>query len=127
MLSCAVTDAEFPCTDDAAVQGTGSINESEDVTGKLDLNPILYDNFIGIGDIDNLSLTFFHSDAEQLTILDSVNFETDPDFFEAYFEGTMGPSVVTVEYTFSPVPIPAAAWLFGSALLGLGAIKRRRA
>ncbi|MEH6590700.1 MAG: VPLPA-CTERM sorting domain-containing protein [Halioglobus sp.] len=26
----------------------------------------------------------------------------------------------------SPVPIPAAAWLFGSALLGLGAIKRRR-
>lgn len=27
----------------------------------------------------------------------------------------------------SPVPLPAAAWLFGSALLGLGAIRRRRA
>ena len=27
----------------------------------------------------------------------------------------------------SVVPIPAAAWLFGSALLGLGAIKRRKA
>lgn len=27
----------------------------------------------------------------------------------------------------SAVPIPAAAWLFGSALLGLGAIKRRKA
>jgi len=27
----------------------------------------------------------------------------------------------------SEVPIPAAAWLFGSALLGLGALKRRRA
>lgn len=25
-----------------------------------------------------------------------------------------------------PVPIPAAAWLFGSALLGLGVMKRRR-
>lgn len=27
----------------------------------------------------------------------------------------------------SPIPIPAAAWLFGSALLGLGAIKRSKA
>jgi hypothetical protein len=27
----------------------------------------------------------------------------------------------------SPVPIPATAWLFGSALLGLGAVKRRKA
>jgi hypothetical protein len=27
----------------------------------------------------------------------------------------------------SPVPLPAAAWLFGSALLGLGAFKRRKA
>ena len=26
----------------------------------------------------------------------------------------------------SPVPIPAAAWLFGSALLGLGALKRKK-
>jgi len=29
--------------------------------------------------------------------------------------------------TLSAVPLPAAAWLFGSALLGLGAIKRRKA
>ncbi len=28
---------------------------------------------------------------------------------------------------FSAVPIPAAAWLFGSALLGLGALKRKKA
>ncbi len=27
----------------------------------------------------------------------------------------------------SEVPIPAAAWLFGSALLGLGAMKRKKA
>jgi hypothetical protein len=26
-----------------------------------------------------------------------------------------------------PVPLPAAAWLFGSALLGLGALKRKKA
>ena len=30
-------------------------------------------------------------------------------------------------YEFSAVPIPAAAWLFGSALLGLGFVKRRKA
>ena len=30
-------------------------------------------------------------------------------------------------FTVNEVPIPAAAWLFGSALLGLGAIKRRKA
>jgi hypothetical protein len=29
-------------------------------------------------------------------------------------------------YTTSPVPLPAAAWLFGSALIGLAGIKRRK-
>jgi hypothetical protein len=33
---------------------------------------------------------------------------------------------VATPITQSPVPIPAAAWLFGSALLGLGALKRRK-
>jgi hypothetical protein len=32
-----------------------------------------------------------------------------------------------VSYSVSQVPVPAAAWLFGSALLGLGAIKRKKA
>ena len=29
-------------------------------------------------------------------------------------------------YSFTVVPIPGAAWLFGSALLGLGIAKRRK-
>jgi hypothetical protein len=29
--------------------------------------------------------------------------------------------------SFAPVPIPAAAWLFGSALLGLGVLKHKKA
>lgn len=32
---------------------------------------------------------------------------------------------VLIESTVSPVPVPAAAWLFGSALLGLSAFKRK--
>jgi hypothetical protein len=35
-------------------------------------------------------------------------------------------AAVMTDATPSPVPVPAAAWLFGSALLGLGAIKRRK-
>jgi hypothetical protein len=46
--------------------------------------------------------------------------------------GTTAPIPYDYEWTYavatpSAVPIPAAAWLFGSALLGLGAIKRRKA
>ena len=33
----------------------------------------------------------------------------------------------SMSYTVNAVPLPAAAWLFGSALLGLGIIKRRKA
>ncbi len=32
----------------------------------------------------------------------------------------------SITVSVSEVPVPAAAWLFGSALLGLGTIKRRR-
>tara|TARA_R110002072_G_scaffold251495_1_gene410356 strand:+ start:260 stop:916 length:657 start_codon:yes stop_codon:yes gene_type:complete len=31
-----------------------------------------------------------------------------------------------ITYTYSPVPLPAAAWLFGSALIGLIGVARRR-
>jgi hypothetical protein len=39
---------------------------------------------------------------------------------------TQTPYTYAVWSVASPVPVPAAAWLFGSALLGLGAIKRKR-
>jgi hypothetical protein len=34
---------------------------------------------------------------------------------------------ISITADVSAVPVPAAAWLFGSALLGLGAVKRRKA
>ena len=37
------------------------------------------------------------------------------------------PVVVSFDYQITQVPIPAAAWLFGSALLGMVAVKRRKA
>jgi hypothetical protein len=30
-------------------------------------------------------------------------------------------------FSLTPAPVPAAAWLFGTALIGLGAFARRRA
>jgi len=36
------------------------------------------------------------------------------------------PGEVTVEASVSPVPVPAAVWLFGSGLLGLVGVARRR-
>ena len=45
--------------------------------------------------------------------------------------GPLGTSILSADvmYTyadFSPVPVPAAAWLFGSALLGLAGVARKR-
>ena len=34
---------------------------------------------------------------------------------------------VLIESTVSPIPVPAAAWLFGSALIGLSVVRRKRA
>jgi hypothetical protein len=49
--------------------------------------------------------------------------EVNVGFGEEYItELNFDPAVLTL----SEVPIPAAAWLFGSALLGLGALKRRK-
>jgi hypothetical protein len=45
-----------------------------------------------------------------------IDFDDDAGYFGPNFQMEV-----------AAVPIPAAAWLFGSALLGLGAIKRKRA
>jgi hypothetical protein len=55
------------------------------------------------------------------------------DIFKLYILELEGSNTVfevfiPVDYTFgTAVPTPAAAWLFGSALLGLGVIKRKKA
>jgi hypothetical protein len=39
---------------------------------------------------------------------------------DAYFDN------ITITTDLAPVPVPAAAWLFGSALIGLGGVARKR-
>lgn len=40
--------------------------------------------------------------------------------------GTSYGSVDIAQFDLQPVPLPAAAWLFGSGLMGLGTVMRRR-
>ena len=49
----------------------------------------------------------------------------DPVYFNGV-SGTLGAGTITA-FDVAPVPIRAAAWLFGSALLVLGALKRKKA
>lgn len=56
--------------------------------------------------------------------LDADNNTMSADLYS--FSTNCGEPNCTFSRTVSAVPIPAAAWLFGSALLGLGVIKRRR-
>lgn len=50
-----------------------------------------------------------------------------PGTYTFWIQETAGPLAYSLDFQVSEVPLPAAAWLFGSALLGLGALKRRRA
>ena len=52
-----------------------------------------------------------------------------PDSYQINFEGENAGLVVvgsTLGVDLQPVPVPAAVWLFGSGLMGLAAIARRR-
>ena len=46
--------------------------------------------------------------------------DDDQDYGMSYSSDTLSYDVI------NPVPVPAAAWLFGSALVGLGAVKRKK-
>lgn len=67
--------------------------------------------------------------------LDANFFVPETFFFDSAFAGTTSLRFVNtlpfyqfdnIEVTVSPVPIPAAAWLFGSALLGFFGLRRKK-
>ena len=86
-----------------------------------------YEDFFEV-DIDNIetgSIDILMENDFGSTIKTTASiFDTDGNlmpFLRAYSE------TFDYEMELNPVPIPAAAWLFGSALLGLGVLKRRKA
>lgn len=55
-----------------------------------------------------------------------VNASTTSDFDLFFTTISNGGNEYDYKFTWTTVPVPAAAWLFGSALVGLAGIKRKR-
>jgi len=97
---------------------SGSGVRQFDVSVRDEGENLLWTSFdLGIG---NLSSTLVNIDASDLGLLSSsgalhLDIVGDP-------LGNVG--VDNINFTVSQVPLPAAAWLFGSALLGLGWMRR---
>lgn len=99
----------------------------------------LMDRSTVYGSAHNMNSNFVYDFAHNATITTGPNqgkytFDYLLGFNDSYVKGpnvTLGDSdyddyVVGVNFTPSPVPLPAAAWLFGSALLGFSSLTKRR-
>ena len=107
--------------DDLILQGSDYLNisvTSADVDGELlegtltaDISALTTSNLVG---------TFKPPEFSQLSNVVIVGSMLTADF------STGGAGISNITLTFSDVPVPAAAWLFGSALIGLAGIKRKK-
>jgi len=77
-------------------------------------------DLVGVGNVTNLQLGVGMFGTSFL----SVN---GLDFVEVFGSADITGATVEVTYEFAPVPVPAAAWLFGSALGLLGWMRRKAA
>lgn len=104
------------CTDLTSESAINTYLITEDGTNRLQTNN-LFNDFIGTGQVSNLELALVHFTDFQFEISSAVNLDTIDAAALLDFE--MGPAIVTIDYTYTPVPLPGAAWLFGSAIIGL--------
>lgn len=114
-ISCS-DSGQDACTDFTSESISNAYSSTEDGTNKLQTNN-LFNDFIGTGQVENLELAFVHFSDFQFEILSANNLDT----FDAaaLLEFEMGPTLIKIDYTYTPVPLPGAAWLFGSAIIGL--------
>jgi hypothetical protein len=77
-------------------------------------------SFIGNGDLEDITVgLFLWINSFTVVNLDDALVLMGDDF--GYSNGS-----VSIEYDYTPVPIPGAIWLLGSGLLGLIGIRRRK-
>ena len=115
-------DADTNTYSDISIYWTSRLHSGTVTTADLDLSSAssTYMEFIPSGKLDQLYWYF------QPEALSNVDVGVTVDYRNGTvkdFEGRIGGVRGTAK---SVVPIPAAAWLFGSALAGLGWIRRRQ-
>jgi hypothetical protein len=121
-------DAESnSCLDSETANWSGVTYTEVNPTTSLLNNSSALNHFIGTGNVSTLSLGLFHF-SEQLQIIYSGTENLGFDNAYGDFALNMGPATVTVDYMYetSEVPLPGAVWLFGSGLVGLAGVARRR-
>lgn len=125
--NCTGNAFEGSCLDfvDTGVTDTYVATSADDFTPVLDrvIADGLLGEFVGMGNIgDEILEVGIFSFSNGFDVLFSDNFEFEG--FDADF--VLGITEVTIEYEYTPIPVPAAVWLFGSALVGLTGLSRNR-
>jgi len=87
------------------------------------LDQIGLSNILGTGALTGLTVGSYQPDGS--SIFDVVN--VLPDETYGFIETTIGAGSVTLTYEYSPVPVPAAVWLFASGIGGLLGFAKRKA
>ncbi|WP_200821213.1 choice-of-anchor E domain-containing protein [Oceanicoccus sp. KOV_DT_Chl] len=72
--------------------------------------------FIGDGSFQGRNMLAIEAEVSNL-----LQLNTGYSFVDSTFEGSVG-----LTYNYSAVPVPAAFWLFSSALIGLAGLKRKK-
>lgn len=113
--------------------GTGTVSFGSGSGNSLTLN-VGSSTFVASDDSNygsgypQLSLNSGTFDGLNVSILFGAasSFDSLNSWFDAYDDSGNLVSGTWTSFQMTPVPIPAAAWLFGSGLLGLAGIARRR-
>ena len=131
MLSMAVNAATINWTFDDSSALTGGFTAVDGLVTEADVTVTYFGTtrFTEVSNI-NTSHVLLRTTGRSLEILSptsswngSAPHDVDYTFSDSSGYVTGGVAYITP----SQVPIPAAAWLFGSALLGLGVVKRKKA
>ena len=120
-ISLAPTCTGSPVICGAAVAQDGDAGTKDDPSGATDAdgNPLQ----VPILDLVNITINF--TDATLTSFTGTAKFTDYIQILDASGASVFKGSTVN-NYAFSSVPLPAAAWLFGSGLMGLAGVARRR-
>ena len=112
------TEASSPIVTTAELEGVVTVN-TFDLTGNNDL-----DKCTTLSGFNTCS--FLGKDPNPYESVSLSVLENGDLFVTTFDQDDATGATQTIEWTVTPVPVPAAAWLFGSALLGLTGVARRK-